>query len=114
MALEDQMPERRRSVRQKCRLRGRVYFNNGRNWANCLIRDISYEGARIVFTNRVKIPDAFLLAIPAKNRMLHANVRWRHGNRIGIVFSAADVLDPSIARPSPPKGRLREQREGVR
>jgi hypothetical protein len=82
--------------------------------ANCLIRDISYEGARIVFTNRVKIPDAFLLTILEKKRMLHANVRWRHGNRIGVVFSAADVLYPSIARSGAPKGGLRKRREGIR
>jgi hypothetical protein len=109
----DHIHERRRSVRQKCRLRGRVYFNDGRNWANCLIRDISYEGARIVFTNRLKIPDSFLLTIPEKKRMLHANVRWRHGNRIGVVFSAADVLYP-IARSARPKGGLRKRGKGSR
>jgi hypothetical protein len=35
---------RRRRGRLLRRLRGRVYFNDGRNWANCLISDISYEG----------------------------------------------------------------------
>jgi hypothetical protein len=98
------MDERRRSVRQKIRLRGRVYFNDGRNWANCLIRDISYEGARIVFTNRVKIPDAFLLTIPEKNRMVHANVRWRHGNRIGSSSPPPASSIQSRARRAPREG----------
>ena len=29
--------------RRRCRLRGRVYFNNGRKSRRCSIRDISYE-----------------------------------------------------------------------
>jgi len=41
------MDERRQSIRQESFLRGRVYFNNGRNSVNCLVRDISYEGTRI-------------------------------------------------------------------
>ena len=41
------MEERRRSVRQNCRLRGRIFFSDGRKSEPCSIRDISYEGARI-------------------------------------------------------------------
>jgi hypothetical protein len=44
------MEERRRSIRQKCFMRGRVDFDGGRKSVDCLIRDISYyEGARIIF-----------------------------------------------------------------
>ena len=80
------MNERRRSVRQRSRLRGRVYFNQGGSLP-CLIRDISYEGARIELLELIDIPDTIDLHIPTKNRMMHASVRWRHGNRIGVAFS---------------------------
>ena len=66
------MDERRRSERQRSLLRGRVYFNNGRCSLDCLIRDISYEGARIVFSDPVSIPDVIRLAIPKQNRMMDA------------------------------------------
>ena len=84
------MVERRRSVRQNCRLCGRVHFNDGRNSKSepCTIRDISYEGARIELSDPVDIPDAIDLYIPRQHRMLHASVRWRHGNRVGVAFSS--------------------------
>ena len=81
--------ERRRSVRQKCRLRGRILFHDGRKSQPCNIHDISYEGARIdLLDHPVDIPDAIDLYIPQKRRMTHASVRWRHGNRIGVAFSS--------------------------
>src|SRR5262249_5787055 len=52
------MEERRRSVRQKCRLRGRIYFYDGRKSVPCGIRDISYEGAGIELLEPIDIPDA--------------------------------------------------------
>lgn len=80
------MDERRRSIRQKSFLRGRVYFNSGRNSVDCLIRDISHEGARIIFSDPVNIPDVVQLYIPDKMRTVSARVQWRHGNKIGLAF----------------------------
>jgi hypothetical protein len=51
------MVERRRSVRQKSFLAGCIYFNDRRRSAECLIREISDQGARIVFSRAVNIPD---------------------------------------------------------
>jgi hypothetical protein len=81
------MEERRRSIRQKCFLRGRVYFDGGRKSVDCLIRNISYyEGARIVFCDPVNIPDVVELYIPDKERTLPARVQWRDGNKVGLAF----------------------------
>jgi hypothetical protein len=81
------MEERRRSIRQKCFLRGRVYFDGGRKSVDCLTRDISYyEGARIIFYDPVNIPDVVELYIPDKKRTVSARVQWRHGNKIGLAF----------------------------
>ena len=43
--------ERRRIPRQKSFLRGMIYFNNRRSVADCLIRDISPYGARLIFSD---------------------------------------------------------------
>jgi hypothetical protein len=80
--------ERRRSERQPSFLRGRVYFNSGHCSLDCLIHDISYEGARIIFSDPVSIPDVIRLAIPKKNRMMDASVRWRRGLAMGVVFTS--------------------------
>ena len=92
---KDYMEERRRSVRQKCRLRGRIYFYGGRKSVPCGIRDISYEGARIELLEPIDIPDAIDLYIPQKHRTMHASVRWRHGNRIGVSFFQSCGTSPS-------------------
>jgi hypothetical protein len=83
------MIERRRSVRQKSFLRGCVYFNKRRNVFDCLIRDLSDEGARIIFSDTVSVPDVVDLYIPQKEQTVHARVKWRHGDEIGLAFPDA-------------------------
>jgi hypothetical protein len=77
------MKERRRSVRQSSNLRGRVSFNQGDSLP-CIIRDISYEGARIDLRKSIDIPKVINVHIPSRKSMIHAIVRWQRGNRIGV------------------------------
>jgi uncharacterized small protein (DUF1192 family) len=81
------MSERRRWARQKSFLRGCVYFNNRRAALDCLIRDISEHGARLIFSSTVSTPDEVDLYIPQKEQTLRAHVHWRHGDEIGVAFS---------------------------
>jgi PilZ domain len=83
------MSERRGSIRQKSFLRGCVYFNKRRSAVDCLIRDISDDGARIVFSEAVSVPDVVELYIPQKEQMLRSRVQWRHGDEIGLAFGDA-------------------------
>jgi PilZ domain len=83
------MAERRRSIRKKSFLRGCVHFNNRRNAFDCLIRDISAEGARIIFSETVSVPDLVELYIPQKEQTVRARVQWRHGDEIGLAFPDA-------------------------
>jgi hypothetical protein len=89
------MGERRNSRRLKSFLRGFVYFDKRRGAMSCLVRDLSGEGARIIFSEAVTIPDMINLHIPQKNQTMRARVTWRRGDEIGLGFSAADpVADP--------------------
>lgn len=83
------MAERRRSPRQKSFLRGCVYFNKRRGALDCLIRDISEHGARIIFSETVNVPDVVDLYIPQKEQTVRARVQWRHGDEIGLTFPDA-------------------------
>jgi len=83
------MAERRHATRKKSFLRGCVYFNKRGNAMECLIRDISDEGARIIFSGAVNLPDAVELYIPQKDETLRARVQWRHGDEAGLAFPAA-------------------------
>jgi hypothetical protein len=89
------MGERRNSRRLKSFLRGFVYFDKRRGAMSCLVRDLSVEGARIIFSEAVTIPDMINLHIPQKNQTMRARVTWRRGDEIGLGFSAADpAADP--------------------
>jgi hypothetical protein len=89
------MGERRNSRRLKSFLRGFVYFDKRRGAMSCLVRDLSGDGARIIFSEAVTIPDMINLHIPQKNQTMRARVTWRRGDEIGLGFSAADpVADP--------------------
>ena len=58
---------------------------------SCLVRDLSVEGARIIFSEAVSIPDMINLHIPQKNYTVRARVTWRRGDEIGLGFPAADA-----------------------
>jgi len=69
------MTERRHAQRQKSFLRGCVYYNKRRNAVDCLIRYISDEGARIIFSDAVSVPDIIDLYIAQKEQTLRAHVQ---------------------------------------
>jgi len=94
------MEERRQVPRHKSLLRGRVYFNNRNSTAECLVRDISAQGARLIFADEVLMPDVMELYIPAKEQTLHAQVVWRNANEAGVAFANHERM----ARPNAADG----------
>jgi len=87
--------ERRRITRNKSFLRGMIQFNNRRNVVDCLIRDISPYGARLIFSDAVTTPDVLDLYIPQKEQTLRVHVIWRHGQEAGVAFPQATPVDPA-------------------
>lgn len=79
--------EHRRIARQKSLLRGTIHFNNRRSVLDCLVRDISPYGARLIFSDTVTVPDAIELNIPQKEQTLRSHVIWRHGHEVGVAFA---------------------------
>jgi hypothetical protein len=96
------MTERRRHTRKKSFLRGCVYFNNRRSAADCLLRDVSEAGARLIFSGAVSLPDFVDLYIPQKEQTLRAHVEWRRGDEMGVTFAelreAGVSFDQELAR----------------
>jgi hypothetical protein len=82
------MNERRTARRMKSFLRGFVYFDKKRGACSCLIRDMNEEGARIIFSEAITLPEIVNLHIPQKDQTLRARVSWRRGDEIGLAFTA--------------------------
>jgi hypothetical protein len=93
------MAERRQSSRQKSFLRGCIYFNNRRSAVDCLVRDVSVAGARLIFSAAVNVPDVVDLYIAQKEQTLRAKVQWRYGEEAGIAF--VNGRQTGVAPPAP-------------
>jgi hypothetical protein len=86
------MSERRNTRRQKSFLRGFVYFDKRRGVMTCLVRDLSADGARVIFSSAVTIPDVVNLHIPQREKTVRARVQWRRGDEIGFAFAEEETV----------------------
>ena len=91
--MENPMPERRASARLKSFLQGRIYYNHRRSSVDCLVRDISEAGAKLVFAGAVSLPDVVELYLSNKEEVRRAKVEWRKGNEMGVGFGFDDPAD---------------------
>ncbi len=91
------MSEHRRETRQRVFLKGRIVFNNGSSSFDCLVRDMSSSGARLVMSDATTLPEAFDLYIPQKDRTFRATLRWRREDGIGVTFEEPGRAAPTKA-----------------
>ncbi|WP_128565584.1 PilZ domain-containing protein [Methylobacterium crusticola] len=80
------MSESRKESRLRTFLKGRIVFNGGNSSMDCLVRDLSPSGARLMLSQTATLPDGFDLIIPAKDRVHKASLRWRRDDGVGVVF----------------------------
>jgi PilZ domain len=85
------------AIRQRTFLKGTVYYDNRRASIECVIRDLSNTGARLTFDHPAAVPDRIELFIPHKQQTLHAYVRRREPNEIGVAFEVERSLAPRRA-----------------
>jgi hypothetical protein len=105
--METKMAERRGLPRQKSFLRGCIYFNNRRSVLDCLVRDLSDDGARIIFSHTVNVPDVVELYIPQREQTLRAHVKWRRGDDVGLDFTnRAAAASAAASSAAPADGEL--------
>ena len=99
--------EHRGWPRQKTFLRGKLYYNNRLNVVDCLIRDVSEGGARLVIPEGIAIPDDVELHIPHKDQTFFTRIVWRRGQEIGATFlnGSRSKADDVMAR----LGRLEDE-----
>src|SRR3954466_4919510 len=96
------MDERRESQRHRTFLAGKVIFGANRFQIDCSVRDLSSGGARLSLADPLAIPSVFELHLPARGAVFRAEVRWRKGRQIGVMFRAV------LRRPSAEPARLAE------
>lgn len=85
--------ERRRSVRNRTLIGGKVIFNQRQSTLDCTIRNLSEDGALLVFPDSIALPELFELYLPVKRESRMVRSRWRDAERIGVSFAAAAKQD---------------------
>jgi hypothetical protein len=89
------MSEHRIAERIRTFLRGRIEYNGGQSSLDCLVRDLSDTGAKLVVSESVTLPETFRLYIPKNDRWARVRTRWRRGDSIGVNFEAESATAPA-------------------
>jgi uncharacterized protein YceH (UPF0502 family) len=90
------MTELRQYRRTKSFLRGLIYDCRKRGAMDCMIRDLSEDGARIALSQTVALPEVIELDIPQRELRRRARVVWRRNDEVGLCFSQVDRA-PDVA-----------------
>ena len=80
--------DRRVEPRRRVFKRGKIITNGLNSIVDCMLRDLSANGARIRVDHLYTPPDRFELLIVDSGAKLIVDVRWRAGDEIGVQFRA--------------------------
>lgn len=79
------MNEKRKIPRVRALKGARIVFNNGNSYINCLVRNLSSEGAMLTVSSVMGIPQDFDLLFDDGRKQACA-VIWRNPESIGVSF----------------------------
>lgn len=85
------MPEARRRIRVKTLLGAQIIFNNRMSTIDCVIKNISSSGAKLVVASTVPLPGEFELRIPLKGCSYPARLIRRSREELGVEFLKENV-----------------------
>jgi hypothetical protein len=79
--------ERRSQLRQRVLKGATIRFNKGYGALECVVRNLSENGARLSFGETTGVPAAFELKIAGGERLREAQIRWRTPDSVGVLFA---------------------------
>jgi PilZ domain len=77
--------EKRAAPRHRVLKHGTLAFGSGGS-VDCMVRNLSANGARLDIANPVGLPDSFTLVIEADRFRRHCHAVWSSDKRIGVAF----------------------------
>jgi hypothetical protein len=88
------MQERRKEQRWPAYLGGRIVFNGRQTTEDCLVRNTSAGGARLVLHRAALLPDEFCLQIPKRQVEFSVRTCWRRFGDVGVEMAPVEVAEP--------------------
>src|SRR3954471_11709339 len=101
-------PDQRVAPRMRTLIAAKISFSNGQSTPDCLIRNLSDTGAKLIVSAAVTLPECFDLIVPPKSLPRRAQIAWRRGEDIGVRFEAGHPSESSDPDASALKRRIRE------
>ena len=92
------MSERRREMRRRTYLAGQLAFNDRYSTMDCLVRNLSQDGAKLSFAHPPMIPGEFDLRVVKKGDGRRARVVWQVDLEAGVAFLDTDP-DTGVVAP---------------
>jgi len=89
------MQDRRANVRDRVLFGGRAEID-ARPSVNCVVRNLSENGACVEVDRHARVPEEIHLTIARKGRSYLARVIWREANRLGLAFRTM-ITDPGAS-----------------
>lgn len=84
------MRDRRRALRHPSYLGARISYNERRSTVDCLLRNVSERGAKLVVASPGLLPSEFDVYIARQERNRRARIVWqRGGTEFGVTFVAS-------------------------
>lgn len=87
MKADDQINEHRRSPRRSAYMRGSIFHPLQTEHMDCIVLDISSDGALIDFRHPMDLPKIFWLRLEGDATLNLCTIAWRSGRQLGVEFS---------------------------
>jgi hypothetical protein len=87
---------RRKTQRMACVVEARVLLAD-RPSVPCTVRDVTPDGAKLVFLRATAVPNKILVLIPSIGEAWAAQVCWRRGPSLGVRFIRGEADLPAAA-----------------
>lgn len=78
-------PELRKSRRSQFTCPARISLGNGKSDVDCMVSDISDEGARIAVASDIELPKEFMVSFTLGGA-IRCRMVWREGRHVGVRF----------------------------
>jgi hypothetical protein len=106
------MVERRNRQRWPTYWAGHIRYKRSRSTADCLVRNNSEHGAKLILRGAIFVPRELELNIPKHAADYRAKVIWRRSEELGVVLelighSTRPEIEWPVARDQAPETRTR-------
>lgn len=94
----DDIDEPRKHRRNRTLKKGQIVFNSGSSLIDCVIRDRSEGGAKLQLPAATVLLKSFGLLSVSEGMLYPAEIMWRRGDEVGVMFVGAPTPAPPSKR----------------